>query len=47
MLKEGQNILYYDQRKEHWLPGVIVKKLYDRSYQLVTQVGRQITRDRR
>ena len=47
MSKEGQSILYYDQRKEHWLPGVIVKKFHDRSYQLVTQVGRQITRDRR
>ena len=47
MLKDGQNILYFDQRKGHWLPGIIVKKVHDRSYQLVTQGGRQITRNRR
>ena len=47
MLKDGQNILYFDQRKGHWLPGIIVKKVHDRSYQLVTQGGRQITKNRR
>ena len=47
MLKDSQNILYFDQRKGHWLPGIIVKKVHDRSYQLVTQGGRQITRNRR
>ena len=46
-LKEGQNIMFYDQRRGHWSPGIVVKKLHDRSYQLVTQGGRQITRNRR
>ena len=47
ILKEGQNIFYYDQRKGNWLPGIITNRLHDRSYQIVTKGGRPITRNRR
>ena len=45
ILKEGQNIFYYDQRKGNWLPGIITQKLHKRSYQIVTKGGRLITRN--
>ena len=47
ILKEGQNVFYYDLRNGNWLPGIITKKLHERSYQIVTKGGRPITRNRR
>ena len=45
ILKEGQNVFYYDLKKGNWLPGIIMKKLHKRSYHIVTKWGRPITRN--
>ena len=45
ILKEGQNIFYYDQWKSNRLPGIITQRLHERSYQIVTKEGRPITRN--
>ena len=40
-------MFYYDLHKGNWLPGIIMKKLHERSYQILTKGGRPITRNRR
>ena len=36
-LPEGSNILFYSQRESQWLPGVIVQRLLDRSYVIISE----------
>ena len=45
-LAMGSSILYYDHDKSQWVPGVLVKKIHDRSYVIISQKGRNITRNR-
>ena len=36
-LPEGSNILFYSERESQWLPGVIVQRLHDRSYVIISE----------
>ena len=42
----GSNILYYSSVRNQWLPGVIVERVHDRSYTLISQKGRMLSRNR-
>ena len=43
-LPEGSNILFYSESQ--WLPGVIVQRLHDRSYVIISEKGRKVVRNR-
>ena len=43
---EGSNILFYSERESQWLPGVIVQRLHDRSYVIISEKGRKVVRNR-
>ena len=45
-LAMGTSILYYDHDKSQWVPGVLVEKIHDRSYVIISQKGRKVTRNR-
>ena len=46
-LPEGSNILFYSKRESQWLPGVIVQRLHDRSYVIISgRKGRKVVRNR-
>ena len=45
-LPEGSNILFYSERESQWLPGVIVQRLHDRSYIIISEKGRKVVRNR-
>ena len=45
-LAMGSSILYYDHDKSQWVPGVLVEKIHDRSYVIISQKGRKVTRNR-
>ena len=45
-LAMGLSILYYDHDKSQWVPGVLVEKIHDRSYVIISQKGRKVTRNR-
>ena len=45
-LAEGSNILFYSERESQWLPGVIVQRLHDRSYVIISEKGRKVVRNR-
>ena len=45
-LAMGSSVLYYDHDKGQWVPGVLVEKIHDRSYVIISQKGRKITRNR-
>ena len=45
-LAMGTSILYYDHDKSQWVPGVLVEKIHDRSYVIISQMGRKVTRNR-
>ena len=45
-LPEGSNILFFSERESQWLPGVIVQRLHDRSYVLISEKGRKVVRNR-
>ena len=45
-LPEGSNILFYRERESQWLPGVIVQRLHDRSYVIISEKGRKVVRNR-
>ena len=45
-LPEGSNILFYSERESQWLPGVIVQRLHDRSYVIISEKGRKVVRNR-
>ena len=46
-LREGQSIFYFDHRRNKWLPGVVTQRYHERAYQVVTEGGRPISRNRR
>ena len=37
---------YYNHDKSQWVPGVLVEKIHDRSYVIISQKGRKVTRNR-
>ena len=41
-LAMGSSILYYDHDKSQWVPGVLVEKIHDRSYVIISQKGRKV-----
>ena len=43
---EGSTILFYSERESQWLPGVIVQRLHDRSYVIISEKGRKVVRNR-
>ena len=43
---EVSNILFYSEREEQWLPGVMVQRLHDRSYVIISEKGRKVVRNR-
>ena len=45
-LAMGSSVLYYDHDKSQWVPGVLVEKIHDRSYVIISQKGRKVTRNR-
>ena len=45
-LSMGSSILYYDHDKSQWIPGVLVEKIHDRSYVIISQKERKVTRNR-
>ena len=45
-LPEGSNILFYSERESQWLPVVIVQRLHDRSYVIISEKGRKVVRNR-
>ena len=45
-LPEGSNILFYSERESQWLPGVIVQRLHDRNYVIISEKGRKVVRNR-
>ena len=45
-LPEGSNVLFYSQRENYWIPGVIVQRLHDRSYVIISEKGRKVVRNR-
>ena len=42
----GASILYYEHNLSKWLPGIVVERIHDRQYVIVTEKGRKITRNR-
>ena len=38
-LPEGSNILFHSEGESQWLPGVIVQRLHDRSYVIISEQG--------
>ena len=45
-LAEGSSVLFFSQRDNHWIPGVIVQRLHDRSYVIISERGRKVVRNR-
>ena len=45
-LAEGSSVLFFSQRDNHWIPGVIVQRLHDRSYVIISEKGRKVVRNR-
>ena len=45
-LPEGSNVLFFSQRDNYWIPGVIVQRLHDRSYVIISEKGRKVVRNR-
>ena len=43
---ERSSILFYSERESQWLPGVIVQRLHDRSYVIISEKGRKVVRNR-
>ena len=46
ILPVGSNILYYSKVRNSWAPGVIVDRVHDRSYTIISQKGRMLSRNR-
>ena len=42
----GSNVLYYSAIRNQWSPGVIVERVHDRSYTVISQKGRMLSRNR-
>ena len=45
-LPTGSNVLYYSAIRNQWSPGVIVERVHDRSYTVISQKGRMLSRNR-
>ena len=45
-LPEGSNVLFFSQRDNYWIPGVIVQRLHDRTYVIISEKGRKVVRNR-
>ena len=45
-LAEGSSVLFFSQRDNHWIPGVIVQRLHDRSYVIISEKGRKVVKNR-
>ena len=43
---EGSSILFYSERESQWIPGVIVQRLHDRRYVIISEKGRKMVRNR-
>ena len=43
----GSNVLYYSQVRNQWSPGVIVDRVHDRSYTIISQKGRMLSMNRK
>ena len=46
ILPIGSNVLYYSAVRNQWSPGVIVERVHDRSYTVISQKGRMLSRNR-
>ena len=46
VLPEGSNVLFHSERDKAWIPGIIVQRLHDRSYVIISQKGRKVIRNR-
>ena len=42
----GSNVLYYSSVRNQWSPGVILERVHDRSYTVISQKGRMLSRNR-
>ena len=42
----GSNVLYYSSVRNQWSPGVIVERVHDRSYTVISQKRRMLSRNR-
>ena len=42
----GSNVLYYSAIRNQWSPRVIVERVHDRSYTVISQKGRMLSRNR-
>ena len=42
----GSSVLYYSAVRNQWSPGVIVERVHDRSYTVISQKGRMLSRNR-
>ena len=45
-LPEGSNVLFFSQRENHWISGVIVQRLHVRSYVIISEKGRKVVRNK-
>ena len=45
-LPVGSNVSHYSQVRSQWLPGVIVDRVHDRLYTIISQKGRMLSRNR-
>ena len=46
VLPEGSNVLFHSDRDQAWLPGILVQRLHDRSYVIISEKGRKVIRNR-
>ena len=46
VLPEGSNVLFHSDRDQAWLPGILVQRLHDRSYVIISEKGRKVVRNR-
>ena len=42
----GASVMYYDHNVSKWTPGIVVERVHDRQYVIVSERGRKISRNR-
>ena len=42
----GASVLYYDHNVSQWLPGIVVERIHERQYGIVSEKGRKLSRNR-
>ena len=42
----GASVLYYDHNMSKWLPGIVVERIHERQYGIVSEKGRKLSRNR-